>query len=603
MDLFPAETRTFENALRSAPSLYERPATFAESYQASVSHMENFYNFGAYQGHRRDFIEEHLEEYYAAGHPQLPGVPETLRLQRDPLTGQPTRAAQTMIDQVIAQMEAAGVPYPSEGEIHEAAIQRMGEAYAENQQFEQRPQGIGGLAGSLLGMGVGYVNDFVQAGTIAIGGVGGGSLARLAAREFVVNAGVEAGLQTVTFDKKHEAVPEFGIDDAAEEVLTAGLIGAGFGAVGGAVGKVFRRIADTREFKDARQVLEREAEIDRSNPLEPTAAAAAAHRAALERASAQINRSEAPDVEEIVEPYRKESSELSEARAARLAEEDPGLSAQQAKALDNVSGRSLELDELRAERDAIDRISMIEAEDGATGQRLRAIEDELAEKVTKKRRGQLEAERETLLAPFAERDFEPQINDARIGPNKQIKRLEKQLRKAEAELRKLNRKANALLDDLDAAKSPAPPTPRPEPETRAQAPEEPPASPTPAAAARAPARSITPTEAPEAAAPAPQTSQRPSEPPGRSEEGLQAPEEAMAPTAAQAAPAAAADPELVKALDEDVKRILEEREFNVILADDEGGSRTVSAKAMMEEADEEIQQAAEIMTCAVGGAA
>lgn len=599
MDLFPAETRTFENALRSSPSLYERPATFLEAFESAYSYQEDFSNVSAYGDHRLAFVQEWLEAYEAAGNSRPRVVPEIARRTLDRETRETSAAAQQAIDQALGQIEAAGGKYPSEEEIHAEAIRRMGEAHASNLAFAQRPQGVGPFFGDLLGSAFGYVRDPFQAVTLMVGG-GGGSVARIAAREFVVNASVETFNQALAFEKKQEAAPSFGIDDAGSEVLFAGAIGAGFGAIFGTAGKLIREAALRRETADALKVLEREAEIARSNPLEPTAPAAAAHRAALDTAAEQINRGEPVDVDEIVAPHRVERTVLSEERAARLEEVDPGLSAERAKAADIVEARRLEADDQRIARDSINEADVIEQTDEVTAERLRAIDQELDGTIPAKRRNQLEAEREAIIETVG--DLDRQVSDLLIGPNKRLKRLEKQLRKAEADLRRVNKKANDLLDDLDAANAP-PPRQEPEAAPRvdgedvsSEAPEAPQA---PAVAARA----STPAAAASEASPTPSAPRPPPEAPGRPQESLQAPEEARAPEAAPASPETAADPRAAQALDQDVERVLEEREFDVVLADDEGGSRTVTARQMMEEADEEIQQVKEIMTCAVGGKA
>ncbi len=586
---FPEEDRSFEKRLLEAPSLFERPAGFAESFEAEQAYMLEWFNSQAYDQHRFEIVDELLDQYRERTGSAIRN-PEAIR-------GREPQTYGAQLEMATTQLEQAGLAYPSEDDVHGAAIARMRAAFEATEAFRARPQGLGGTLGSLLGGAVGFLKDPLQAGSVFVGG-GGGTVTRFAAREFFVNATVETAVQGLTFGRKQEAVPDFGVRDAAGEILTAGAFGAGIGLTGRLAAEAIGTVSRTLEGRDAVRTLQREAEIDLSNPLEPTAPAAAAHRSALETAERQFNAREAVDVEPIVQPYRRVAADFSEGDLTRLRALDPDLDANLARARDRASATQDEVAEARHRLESISEADIVARTDETTADRLRAIDEELSGTPPARRRRTLEQERESVLSGFG--DVDRGVSDLRIGPSKQLRQFERRLREAEREVRRLSRRAHETLETFEAGvlgrptersveTSPPPP--------RGQAP----------AAAEAAARAPSP-EGVQAAPEAPQTApgaapaaSRPPPKPGEPEESLQAPEEARMPEPAEPMPEAALEPEAIAALEADVDRVLEERTFNVKLADDEGSIRKVSARKMMEEADEEIQQVAEIMSCAVGG--
>ncbi len=111
--------------------------------------------------------------------------------------------------------------------------------------FASRP-GAGRWLATLWGGGLGTLRDPIQTPLLALGaGPGaartiGGAVLKGAAREALLNAGVEAAMQPVVQDWRADAGLAAGWQEAARNVLFAGTIGGMLGAVAGGIGQALR---------------------------------------------------------------------------------------------------------------------------------------------------------------------------------------------------------------------------------------------------------------------------------------------------------------------------------------------------------------------------
>lgn len=354
--------------------------------------------------------------------------------------------------------------------------------------------------GGLAGQAVDPINYIPIAGP----GVRAANVARFGyVRGLAATSAIDAAANTAIFGiATREARRAYGDDVSwqalTSEIATAALIGSAFGTGLGLLGRrryaqsqqeIAERLSDLRTVQESRIALNEaidglanEGEVRLSpNATEPVA-----------RIVRENNPVRSPDLFASVD----RQDLFSTTAMGRIVDTRPALVRDFEDAMrDDVFARAPELaqryraaeekfnlaqekvaefEEAMAGRRMSDNVAAI---DEASAERMRAIEDELAASPSRRRRADLEAERDLIVESLGADQLARIERDSRIGPEKQARNARKALSNARRDFARVQREVDAVAQGLsrvqmlrnNVAIDTSPPRPEPLPEGRQEA--------------------------------------------------------------------------------------------------------------------------------------
>lgn len=150
---------------------------------------------------------------------------------------------------------------------------------------------------------------------------------------------------------------------------------------------------------------------------------------------------------------------FTEADLEALRLEQPELVARSDEALARLQEANRTVETLQQQIEGISTADVVSRMDEVTGERIRAIDDELGGTIPSARRAALEAERGSIVESLGTDRIDRAANDMLIGPRKQLRQAVSTAARARAEARRTGREIDAALGDAIA----------PEPTVRAMA--------------------------------------------------------------------------------------------------------------------------------------
>ncbi len=614
LSLFPEDKRGQAQTARQLPARFPGRTEFGENFGAAWRYQRDVEMAGVEEAIRYEVIDRALETYAEQSgeelqHPQ--GVAQG-----------PNRDRYT--DFVEERFEAAGVPYPSEEEIHAQVLAELRVNREEYERFRARPSTTLGDVGDFLGGAAGAASDPVFLGT-AVGGLavsGARTILGTVAQEAFLGFTQEALVQASSLEIRREA---FGAGVANREslfaILLAGGLGSIFGAAGAGIVKMIEARHGAKTARDVDNILTQEHITEATNPLEPTVAGIDANRRALRTAKQQIDRGEPVDVQGFV--AGKESSNTIAARRAqevltgsRTADVEDALAIAESVREERIQFYRYDIDELKRSLNQPGEQSLfgfIRAQGGIQPEAFRADEVRAVTQDSSLPPGfwnHKGTDPDTLAQtaweagylPGAERPDLQQLYDAidreargaKVYPAEVEAEIAGQIQYRDQVEREIAELGFSLNDPTDRIARALADAETPELTGALQARQ---------LAIGADRRTVQLADQDLLRALDDTGTLPPQARPGEPVEGLQAPEEARAPEIAPAAPETALNDTTARAIDEDIQRLVADADFPVDIEMPDGSIRRMRASQALAASDEELAEIQQIAACAIGAAA
>lgn len=126
-------------------------------------------------------------------------------------------------------------------EIHEEARKRARESVEEHESTLKNATATSGTLGTFIGSAGASMTDIVNITTMPFGAVRGAGVLKTFAQEAVIQGAVETGIQVPVSQWQKEVGNEYGLGEAATNILGAGLIGGGIAGTVRAAGKAIEK--------------------------------------------------------------------------------------------------------------------------------------------------------------------------------------------------------------------------------------------------------------------------------------------------------------------------------------------------------------------------
>lgn len=154
----------------------------------------------------------------------------------------------------------------------------------------------------------------------------------------------------------------------------------------------------------------------------------------------------------IGEPLRGEPGwRFTEEDVAALRVEQPELVARSDEAMARLAEVEARAGELRQRLESQTEADAVAVLDEASGERIRAIDEELAGTVPARRRTQLQRERDAIIETLGRENVSRAAKDISIGPSRRARDAERSVATARKEARRANRELQAALGGRDGA--------------------------------------------------------------------------------------------------------------------------------------------------------
>lgn len=340
---------------------------------------------------------------------------------------------------------------------------------------------IGNVAGTALDP-VNYIpvlGPAARTAAVARFGVVGGRVA-VSAADAAINTAIA---DAAAFNTRNSLGDDLSFGDVALDVATAAFIGSVFGGVGGVrenrslshEGSALRNIQESQSaLNDAVGSMLHDGDVRLSEPAMKgmTDIARRENPVFSPDLFASVDRSDlfsSTAVGRLIDSRPVAIRDLETQMRAFATEVDPELGTRFQNAetrFNEAQDRVAALEESLNARTEADAIALI---DQTSGERVRKVEQELAESPVLSRKNALEAEREIIRQTISPDAIAKAENDFRIGPSKQVKQARKALVSTRQEYAKLQRemdrsarthfeiRRNTLLPKTDITRPPEPP--------------------------------------------------------------------------------------------------------------------------------------------------
>lgn len=284
----------------------ELPPSFSEGFYAAFAESRAYANSDALWRARHEVVQGALDalenvtgEVYANPEAAARGP------NRDALE----KSIRSRFDSLKVERPDLNLYYPTEEEIQAGAVAKAQQAKGELDALSAKPGTFSSGAGFILGDIAGALTDPLNIASMFMGAGPAAGILRTAAVEAGIAAGSQAVIEAGTAGFKKQVDPNYGLKDAAGNIVAAGaggaIIGGGLKALGRAVEwwRGRSRAELPREVQDALNVTEREKQIRETNPL-PGVAGEQAHVEALTKAAQDVEAGRPVDVQGIVQEAR-----------------------------------------------------------------------------------------------------------------------------------------------------------------------------------------------------------------------------------------------------------------------------------------------------------
>lgn len=261
---------------------------FIARFNADREAMVNYSNIDAERTARMAVVEPFLKDFKDASGQQLDnwaavGANEQL------YAGSYERSRQ-QFEKWKSQNPTSKLTFPDNEKIRRDADAFMLSSRQESQRQGERSTSYASAVGGFAGTAVGALQDTLNIMSLGLGAGASAGLLRIAITEGVVNAASEGLVQIGTYDRKKRVDPSFTANEAIGEITAAGVGGAALGSGAKVLANLWHRArtgAWPRNVRDAANVVSREAAVPASR-IGDTAGASAAHRAAIDKATADL---------------------------------------------------------------------------------------------------------------------------------------------------------------------------------------------------------------------------------------------------------------------------------------------------------------------------